>query len=130
AEKALSREAALPETTEARRAAIEKEKKALQREAEGWKAKFQEALAKMQEKQMQVLYGDVQAAARRYAQAHDLDLVLHYNDAVDARDYWSGANLARKMQAGALMPLYAAPGMDISKEVIAALNADLRKKGP
>src|SRR5262249_46507016 len=79
---------------------------------------------------MQVLYGDVQAAARRYAQAHDLDLVLHYNDAVDARDYWSGANLARKMQAGALMPLYAAPGMDISKEVIAALNADLRKKGP
>jgi hypothetical protein len=35
-------------------------------------------------------------------------------------------NIARKVQTGALMPLYAAPGMDISVDVVNMLNYNLR----
>jgi hypothetical protein len=70
---------------------------------------------------------DVEAATRRYAKANDLELVLHYNDAVTTEEVWSPKSIARKAQAGALMPLYAAEGLDITKEIVAALNRDLRR---
>jgi Skp family chaperone for outer membrane proteins len=112
-----------PKTTQQRRDQIEKDLVNLQRKMDDLKQEFQKNLAKKQEQQMVILFGDVRTVAERIAQAHNFDLVLHYNDAVDARDYWSGPNLARKMQAGALMPLYYANGMEISQQVIDALNA-------
>ncbi|HEY7428872.1 MAG TPA: hypothetical protein VH682_31870, partial [Gemmataceae bacterium] len=50
----------------------------------------------------------------------------HYNDAVTPEDFMSPQNIARKLNTGALMPLYAAPGMDISQEVVNMLNYNLR----
>jgi Skp family chaperone for outer membrane proteins len=101
---------------------------ALQQELEDLKNKFQTTMARKQGKQLKTLYKDIQEAARRYAQAHDIELVLHYNDASDKKDYWSEANVARKMQAGACMPLYAADGLDISKEILTMLNEKLRRR--
>jgi hypothetical protein len=40
----------------------------------------------------------------------------------------SSGNIARKLQAGALMPLYVKPGLDISKEVVDALNVAVNQK--
>jgi Skp family chaperone for outer membrane proteins len=79
-------------------------------------------LGKRSDEQMKVLYLDVVDAASRYARAHDFELVLHYNDAVTREDFLSPANIGRKLQNGALMPLYAVQGLDISREVVENLN--------
>jgi Skp family chaperone for outer membrane proteins len=117
-----------PATTKERRAAIQKERDALSRELTRLKRKLDKDLAEKQKKQLQVLYADVEAATQRYARAHGLDLVMQYNDAVTEPELHGTTNITRKVQAGACIPLYAVPGIDISKEIIAALNADLRKR--
>jgi hypothetical protein len=55
-------------------------------------------------------------------------VVLQYYDADEkthAAEFWSPTNVARKLQASGCMPMYIAPGLDISEEIIEALN-----KGP
>jgi Skp family chaperone for outer membrane proteins len=79
-------------------------------------------LGKKSDEQMVILYKDIQSVAERYAKAHDIELVLHWNEATTEEDLFSPLNVARKMQAGTCMPVYVAPGMDISKEVVAILN--------
>jgi Skp family chaperone for outer membrane proteins len=68
------------------------------------------------------IYKDVREAARRYAKDHDLDLVLHYTDPSDGDDALSPANVARKMQAGASVPIYAADGVDVTADLVNLLN--------
>jgi Skp family chaperone for outer membrane proteins len=75
-------------------------------------------LSKRGDEHMTALYMAVVSAASRYARAHDFELVLHYNDVITREDFQSPANIGRKLQNGALTPLYAAPGLDISKEVV------------
>jgi Skp family chaperone for outer membrane proteins len=98
----------------------------LQRLLEDNKNEANKKLMKMQEDHVKTLYMDVRAVAERYAVGHNFDMVLHYNDATTQQDYWSPQNIARKMQAGALMPLYYTGGMDISEAVVQTLNASYR----
>jgi outer membrane protein len=80
-------------------------------------------LGKKNEEQMVLIYKEVREAAQKYARANDLELMLHYNDSLgDDPDHDSPMNVARKVQSGACMPLYAAPGIDVSKEILAMLN--------
>jgi Skp family chaperone for outer membrane proteins len=113
-------------TTAQRKEAIDGEMRELNRKWEDLKAEFTKQMGKKQGQQMVILYGDVRTIAERYAQSHNFDMVLHYNDATDPRDYWSEANVSRKMQAGALMPIYYTAGMDISQDVINTLNASYK----
>ena len=70
------------------------------------------------------MYREVADVARRIASAKGLELVMFYNDAVTEADFYEPANLQRKMvQPGVLMPMVVTPGMDITDEVLAALNA-------
>jgi Skp family chaperone for outer membrane proteins len=113
-------------TAAEKRAEVERKLKDLQRKIEDNNAEAKLVLGKKSDDQMKILYMDVLEAAQRYAVSHEFDLVLHYNDAVTKEDYFSAPNIARKVQTGALMPLYAAPGMDISTEVVNMLNYNLR----
>jgi Skp family chaperone for outer membrane proteins len=115
-------------STEDERAASQKKLNALRREMEDIQSELKAVLEKTQGRQLKILYEDVEEATRRYARAHGLELVLHYNDHVTEPDRHSPANLARKMQAGACMPMYVTEGMDISAEIIADLNDRLRRK--
>jgi Skp family chaperone for outer membrane proteins len=124
----LAKERENPTTKPERKEMIDKRLKELQRIMEDNKADFQREMAKKQGQQLVILYSDIRRVAERYAAAHNFDVVLHYNDAVDSKDYWSEANVARKMQAGALMPLYYTAGMDISQDIIHALNAEYKGK--
>jgi Skp family chaperone for outer membrane proteins len=101
--------------------------KKLQRKMEDNKQVAQRHMNKKQEEQLKSINSDLESATTRYAKANGLDLVLHYNDAVTPAERGSPANITRKMQAGALMPLYARKGLDISKEIIAELNENLRQ---
>jgi Skp family chaperone for outer membrane proteins len=98
-------------------------KEAIQRQLEDNKVEAQKSIGKKQEDQLVILYKDIRTVVDRFAQAHGFEMVLHYNDAVTPEEYWSAQNIARKMQAGALMPMYIQGGLDISHNIIATLNA-------
>jgi Skp family chaperone for outer membrane proteins len=118
----LAKEAQSPDTTPQRKEELEEQLKDLQRRIEDNKARASKALQKRQGEQLAELYSDVERAARRLAKDRGYDLILHYNDATDDADRRSEANVTRKMQAGALIPIFAGPGVDISEDVAAALN--------
>jgi Skp family chaperone for outer membrane proteins len=119
----LNRELKASDITADKTEEIEKKIKKLEHELSDMAEEAKKVLGKKSDKEMVALYGDVRQAAEQYAKAHDIELVLHYNDASpDDKEFFSANNVARKIQAGACMPLYAVPGMDISKEIVAALN--------
>jgi len=123
----LAKEAQEVKTTPARREQIEKELKDLQRQIEDNKSEAQKVVTKKQEDQLTTLYKDVEQATRRYARANDLDLVMHYNDAATEEELRSPANLSRKLQAGAAIPIYMAAGVDVSDKILDALNRSYAK---
>ncbi len=54
--------------------------------------------------------------------------MLHYNDLpAGSPEFYSGFNVSRKIQNGSLFPLYVAPGVDITKELVDTLNESYRK---
>jgi Skp family chaperone for outer membrane proteins len=118
----LVKESQDPKTTQQRREEIEAKLKTLQRQIEDNKVEASKVLNKKQGEQLKILYNDVRVAAYRYASTHGIDMVLHYNDAVTEADYNTEANISRKMQAGALMPIYMAKGVDVSYEIVQMLN--------
>jgi len=105
------------------RQAAEKKMKDDQRGAEDINTEAKAKLAKEAADQMVLLYQEVQAAAGSYAAAHDFDMVLQYNEPLEPKDYYSPANIERKMGASAMIPLYYSPGMEISRDVLGMLNA-------
>jgi Skp family chaperone for outer membrane proteins len=123
---ALTKEAQQPGVTDAKREELTQKAKGIQREIEDNGAEAKAWLGRKTDEQMKILYLDIMDASQRYARAHDFELVLHYNDATTREDFLSPQNIARKLQAGALMPLYAVQGLDISKEVVDNLNSYLQ----
>jgi Skp family chaperone for outer membrane proteins len=110
-----------PDATQ--KAAIEENLKNLKRQREDNTANGKKELADKSDEGMKTLYIEVAFAAKRYAAARGIELVLHYNDATDQQEMWSVPNIARKIQAGACIPLDYAPGMDISPQIVQMLNA-------
>jgi Skp family chaperone for outer membrane proteins len=121
---------ALPASQEAEREEKTKRLKVVQRDLQDNSETAKSYLGKKTDEQMKILYFDIMDAASRHARAHDFELVLHYNDAIEKVDFFSSQNISRKLQAGALMPLYAVGGLDISKEVVESLNYALRSQVP
>jgi Skp family chaperone for outer membrane proteins len=120
---ALAKHAQDPKTTPEQREADEKEATNLKRQIEDINKETKVTLGKKSDDQMVILFREVQDAATRYAMAHNFDMVLHYTDAAVTADYYTAQNIARKIQSGGLMPLYWTRELDISYEVVNALNA-------
>jgi Skp family chaperone for outer membrane proteins len=106
-----------------KRDAIEKEIKRLNREMADKTEEARGALDKKQGDLIVLVYREVDDAVRTYARQAGIEMVLHYNDAVVESDKNSATNIARKMSAGACMPMYMLPNLDISQDVVNALNA-------
>ena len=126
----LVKEAQDPKCTAERREQIEKDVKRLERERQDNKTDYDAAMNKKSDESLKILYMEIQDAATRYAQAHNFDLVLHFNDATTRERYYSGPFIRGKMQPTVCMPLYAAAGMDISSQVVDALNSAYRRTAP
>src|SRR5579871_3446307 len=95
----------------------------LQRDVQEEEAAARAKLAELNGKACIRVYRAVEETANRIAKAQDLELVMFYTDAVTEADYYSPENMQHKLsQAGALMPMVVAPGMDITETVIEALN--------
>jgi Skp family chaperone for outer membrane proteins len=112
------------QTDEAQRKA-----KDIQRQLEDNSAEAKLRLGKRSDDEMKTLFLDVADAVQKYAASHDFELVLHYNDAVTETDFLSAPNIARKLNTGALMPLYYQRSMDISVDVVKLLNYNVSPNG-
>jgi Skp family chaperone for outer membrane proteins len=123
--KALQKESQEPGTSADRREELETRIKRTQRTIEDNQEDARRILTKELDKVLGEMFSDVRQAAERYAKAHGIELVLQYKDAAadTPQEVNSPAPINRKMTTEATIPLYAAPGVDISRELIAALNA-------
>ena len=72
---------------------------------------------------MITIYNEVAAACSRYAQANDIDLIMHYNDGTTAVEMNSQQNIQRKIVSGPCTPVYWKQGVDISADIVGNLNA-------
>jgi Skp family chaperone for outer membrane proteins len=121
---AAAQELADQSLTQDERKAIERRVTLQQRRFEDTVKEGREFIGKKTDEQLVTIYKDIHAEVTRYARANGIEAVLHYNDAApDSKDYFTPQNISRKMQAGAAMPVYLAPGADISDKVVEALNA-------
>jgi Skp family chaperone for outer membrane proteins len=84
-------------------------------------------LLKLQDDMSIHIYTEVEAAVGAYAKANDIDLVMQFNDGVLPTDKSNPQNIQRKMQTGAMMPMYSVDGMDISATIILMLNDHYRR---
>jgi Skp family chaperone for outer membrane proteins len=115
-------ELAAPGLAAEKKDALEMDIRAEQRKIQDDQEEAKRKLAQISDEQTVALYKKIRDVAARYAVAHNFDLVLSYNDATDEKDLSSAANVSRKFQVGACMPLYWKPEMDISKQVVSAMN--------
>ncbi len=120
---AIIKEASKPEVTQDQRLKYERDIKGVQREIEDITNEGKRYVGQKSDEQMVILYREIQDTAIRYANARGYEMVLHFNDAPsNTPEYYSPGNIARKMQAGAMMPLYIHPALDISPLVKETLN--------
>jgi RNA polymerase sigma factor (sigma-70 family) len=112
-----------PATPAGRREELNRKIVQIKREIEDEQEGARARVARMSGDALTATYKEVEEAARRIANVKGLELVLFYTDAVTEADFYNPDNLQRKMtQPGALVPLVAAPGMDITDAVIGVLN--------
>jgi Skp family chaperone for outer membrane proteins len=114
---------AMPPSTDARtREAKEQDVRKLQREMEDLKLEVRKRVSQQSNDEMLKVYKEVRDAAFRHAQAHNFDLVFHFEGPADDKEVDSPVLVMRNMNAGGCVPLYWNRGLDISGYVLEALN--------
>lgn len=100
----------------------ENELKRIQREIQDLGEQAKKQLGKMNEDMSVLIYKEIEVAVAALARSNDLELVMHYNDAIVPTEMYSAGNVQRKLQAGPLVPIYQVPGMDLTDYIIKMLN--------
>jgi Skp family chaperone for outer membrane proteins len=104
---------------------IQQQLKDLERQVQDLGETAKKQLGKMRDEQAVQIYREVEEAVQHYARANDIEMVLHYNDAIVPADMYNAVNIERKLQTGACMPMYSAPGMNITDTIAMMLNQRL-----
>jgi Skp family chaperone for outer membrane proteins len=112
-------------TDEAAKEKIQQELKKLERTVQDLGENAKKQLGKMRDDQAVQIYREVEEAVQYYARANDIEMVMHYNDAVVPADLYHSVNIERKLQTGACMPMYYDPRMNITDTIAAMLNQRL-----
>jgi Skp family chaperone for outer membrane proteins len=112
-----------PQTPAAEKDAAEKEARKINSQMRDIGEDAKQTLGKMEADMIVTIYKEVEREVQHFARASSIELVLHYNDATEESELSSPANITRKISYGGCVPLFAAPGMDISEQIVAQLNA-------
>lgn len=112
-------------TDDATKEKIANQLKDLERQVQDLGENAKKQLSKMRDEQSVQIYHEVEQAVNAYARANDIEMVLHFNDAVAPADLYHPANIQRKLQTGACMPMYYAQGMNITDTIALMLNQRL-----
>jgi Skp family chaperone for outer membrane proteins len=106
----------------ANREAIEQKMEGYKRQLEDLGKEFKRELAKKQQAELVTLYREIEDMVKRVGVANSFEMVLQYNELIDPKEAYNPSLVAQKVHPGVCMPLYAAPGLDITAQVIANLN--------
>ncbi len=109
---------------------IKQQLRELDRQVQDLGEEAKKYLGKMQDGFAVEVYREVNEAVEHYARANDIEMVMHFNDGVTAQDIMNPANVQRKLQNPACMPMYTAPGMNITASITEMLNQRLRAMTP
>lgn len=113
-------------TDETSRDQIQQEMRKLDREVQDEGENAKKYLNKYRDDVAVQIYREIHDAVQRYAAANDIELVLHYSDALNEADFYHPLNVQRKLASMACLPMYVAPGMDITNIIAANLNQKLQ----
>jgi Skp family chaperone for outer membrane proteins len=105
--------------------AIQRQMRELDRQVQDMGEGAKKHLAKLRDDQASQIYNEVEMAVEAYARANDIEMVMHFNDAITRQDKQNPMNIAAKLQSRTLFPMYVAPGMDITDTVAGMLNQRL-----
>lgn len=120
---ALKEEYSKGTTLPARKEQIEKDMRNINVQGQMAEEDAKKELTKKQGEAAVQIYQEVKAAVERFAAAYGYEAVFFYNDAITPEDLMHPANVQRKLlQPACLMPMFAAPGMDISAYIVDNLN--------
>lgn len=112
-----------PAVDQATKEKIAKEAKPIQQQIQNITEEARDALGKQESDQLVLIYKEVGAAVSAYAQANDIELVMHYSDGVNEVEMNSQQNIHQKMGQRAAIPLFWGQGVDISYPILQNLNA-------
>ncbi len=105
----------------------EGEIKKRKREIEDNALEAKKLLAKRNDEQIVQLYHEVEDAVKKYAVSNGYHIVLQYDERTNPSEIYSPINIQRKLQGsastGCAVPVYIAPGLDLTQAVVSNLNA-------
>lgn len=111
------------------REGMENEIRKVQREIQDKEEEARKYLGKQQSAILVQIYREVEETVSYYARSHDFEMVLYFCDAVNPDDFYSAANISRKIQPAVTMPFYVDQRMNITQPVIQTLNARFNPQG-
>jgi Skp family chaperone for outer membrane proteins len=104
-----------------------------QRALEDMDKEVRKLIGAQQEDHLVQLWKEVTGHIRAYGASRGFHVLLGYGDPLDAKDLETFPNINRKMQGmdlGGVCPLYIAPGLDISEDIVLSLNTAYRQSRP
>jgi Skp family chaperone for outer membrane proteins len=126
----LQKEYQDPATPPAKREQIERDLRQLQLQ---FREREEDARKQMDAKQSEwtvQLYREIEDMVRGFAGANDLELVLFYTDPTNPTNPYDQNVIKNRLSIRGCVPMYMAPGMDISDAITSALNAKLGPAAP
>jgi Skp family chaperone for outer membrane proteins len=117
-------------TDDATRTQLQQKLKELDRTVQDWSEKYKQDVAKYTDNLTTQVYREIEEAVAAYARSNDIEMVLHYNDAINPTDLSQPYNIQRKLSSAGCMPMYTVPGMDITKYISEMLNSRVRAQAP
>jgi Skp family chaperone for outer membrane proteins len=109
---------------------IQKRLRDIKRELQDYEEAAKKNLTEWQDKALVAVYQEIHDAVEHYARGNDIEMVMHFNDAISKADLYHPMNVERKMKAPGCTPMYITPGMDITEIIVANLNARLHMAAP
>jgi Skp family chaperone for outer membrane proteins len=113
-----------PQLAADRRGQLEHHMKALQREMQDSVEEAKQRISQQEFTQLVQTYKEIKDAVDRFARAYGIELIMQYSDAVGSEVYAQG-HFQHKLANRACIPMYIAPGMDITDQVTNMLNQNL-----
>jgi len=116
-----------PETPQAQREQLEREIRQLQLQMRNTEEDARKQMNAKQSDWTVQLYKEIDGMVKSYAKSCDIELVLFFSDPINPANEYDPAVIQNRLSMRAALPMYAAPGMDISEAIANELN---RKIGP
>jgi Skp family chaperone for outer membrane proteins len=100
----------------------------LKRQREDLAIKIKKDFGNKSAEQFVAMFREIEDTVKRYAGPAGFQVVLHYSDHNEKNELekYTPDALRRKLENGACMPLYAAPGVDITNTIADILNQSYR----